>query len=86
MAEDRGLATALFVFLAIIVVSALLFTLMNPAVNQVTDRVSSQADHQEARDVIDERRQIWSYVLFYPMFLAALYIIARAVLESREPG
>lgn len=85
-ADDRGLGLAIVGFIAALVIAALLFTLLDPAADQLFDMASSQTSATEAQDAIDRREQIWNNILFYALFLAALYIIARSVFESRRPG
>lgn len=84
--RDRGLASGLLGFVAIIVIVALLYTLFNPAVSDIISMTSDQTTNSDAQSVIDVREQIWSYIQFFGLFLAALYIIAKAVSESRRPG
>lgn len=80
---DRGLAVGVLSFIAIIVVAALLFTLMDPALVEIFDMSSSQADSQTAQDVIDLRQQIWGAILFFALFLGIVSLIAQSVYESR---
>lgn len=84
--RDRGLASGLLGFAAIIIIVALLFTLFDPAVTDLISMTSDQTSNSEAQAVIDERAAIWENVLFYGLFLAGLFIIAKAVVESRRPG
>ena len=84
--DDRGLATGILGFVAIIVILALLYTLLNPAITGIHDHALSTTDDSQAQGVINERFTIWGYTLFFGLFLAAVYIIARAVFESRRPG
>lgn len=82
--DDRALASGIIGFIAIIVIAALLFTLMNPAAGGMFDTTSDTTDDATAQDVIDEREQIWKLILFYPLLLAGVFVIARAVFESRR--
>ena len=84
--DDRGLASGLLGFVAIIVILALLYTLLNPAVIGIHDHVLSTTSNAQAQDAINERFTIWGYMLIFGLFLAAIYIISRAVFESRRPG
>jgi len=81
--DNRGLSVAIVSFFAVIVVAALVYTLLDPAVADIISMSSSQTSDQGATDVINLREQIWAAMLFYALFLAMLAVIARAVFESR---
>lgn len=83
---DRGLAIGIVSFIAALVLLALVYTLLNPAADQLFSMTSSQASSQQATDAIARRRKIWENILFYGVFLCGLFILARAVFESRRPG
>lgn len=72
-------------FIAILVVAALLYTMMEPAA-EIFSMSLSQTSNQQATDAINLREQIFTNMLFYVLFLAGVFIIARAVFESRRPG
>lgn len=80
---DRALGLGVIGFIAILVASALLFTLFDPAASQILADSSSIAENSKATDHIDTLDTIWSLFLFYSMFVAGLFIIARSVFESR---
>lgn len=84
--DTRGLGMGIIGFFAILIVAALLFTLFNPAASEVFSMVSSQTNNAEAQAAIDRREQIWSLMLYFCVFLAGLFLLARAVFESRGPG
>lgn len=84
--DDRGLATGVIAFVAVIVVSALLYTLFEPAAQGVFNMSSSQADSTQAQNAIDRREQIFSLMLYFCLFLGSVMFIARAVVESRRAG
>lgn len=84
--KDRGLANGIVGFVAIIIVAAILYTLLGAPADVIFSTASSQTDSAQAQSVIDERRQIWTLVLYFALFLASLFILARAVFESRRPG
>lgn len=84
--DDRGLATGLAGFVAILIIAALMFTLLNPAATNVFDDADSFTTDSEAQNVVDERRAIWSNILFAVLLIAALFLLGRAVFESRRPG
>lgn len=83
--DERGLATGLLGFAAMLVVAALVYTLLDPAAVSLFDMASGQTSNARAQDAIALRRQIWDAVLYFVLFLASVFIIARAVLESRGP-
>lgn len=80
--EDRALASGLIGFIAILVVVALLYALMNPAANQLFGSLSTQASDPQAQSIINEREQIWSNILYAILLLSGVYLIARSVFES----
>lgn len=82
--DNRGLAGGVLAFVAILVVSALLFTLFQPAAESIFTMTSSQASSQKVTDSIDMRQTIFSNILFFALFLGGLALIARAVFESRR--
>lgn len=84
--DNRGLASGILAFIAIIVVSALLFTLFQPAAEQIFSMSTSQATDQQVRDGIALRQAIFSNILYFALFLSGITLVARAVLESRRPG
>jgi len=84
--EDRAISSGMLGMLAIIIVAALVFTLFDPAAGQALETGSQQATHTEASDHISTLDTIWSNILFYPLLLGAIFIIAKGVLESRRPG
>lgn len=84
--QDRGLSLGYVGLFAILIVGALLYTMLNPAASAVFDFSSDRATTTQGQDVIDERRNIWSNILMYPMFIGALFILTRAAVEARRPG
>lgn len=86
MMDDRALAGGLLGLFAIIIIGALLFTLFDPGMGQITEMSSQQATNSQANSHIDTLETIWNNILFYPLFLGALFIIAKGVAESRRPG
>lgn len=79
---DRGLAIGFIAFFLVIIIAALMFTLMDPAAGKIFGMASSQADSQQAKDVINQRERIWSNILYALLLLAVVMLIARAVFES----
>lgn len=84
--DRRGLATGIMGFIAMIAIIALLYTLMDPAISDVFTATSADTSDAEAQAVIDQSSTIWGYMPLYGLFLAAIFLIGRAVFESRGPG
>lgn len=82
-ADSRGLAIGLLGFFAILIVAALLYVLMDPAIQQIISMSTAQSDTTQAQEVIDERARIWDGILIFVVFLAGVKLIARSVFESR---
>lgn len=83
--RDRGLAVGLMAFVAILVIAALMYTLLDPAATQMFELSGSAAKSATANDAIDRRKQIWDLLLFYPLLFAGLMLLARSLFESRRP-
>lgn len=82
--DTRGLASGIFAFVAMIIISALLFTMLAPAATDIFGMVSSQTSNPEAQAAIDRREEIWGYMLFFALFLASIAFLSRSVFESRR--
>lgn len=83
--DERGLAMGIVGFFAIIMIGALLYILFNPALAEVFTMTADQAQTSKSTDQINLAEQIWGGVLFYILFLATLYLIAKSVLETKAP-
>lgn len=83
--DQRGLSTGIMGFFAIIIIAALLYTLLDPGATNVFSMATEQASSTQAKEAIALREQIWSLMLYFMLFLAAIYMTARAVFESRGP-
>lgn len=83
---DRALALGLAEFVAVLVVAAVLYILMDPAAGELVATGLAQTSDTGATDHINLLDQIWGLLLAFAIFLAALFLIARAVFESRRPG
>lgn len=83
--DDRALASGVILFAAILVVAGLLFIALNTPTTDVINTASNYTDDTAAQDHIDLMETIWGGVLVFAAGLAALFLIARAVLESRGP-
>lgn len=84
--DRRGLAVGIIAFFAMIIIGALIFTLFNEALLEVFSMTKSQAQTQHGTDQIAQAETIWNWVLAWVLGVAVLFIIARAVVESRGPG
>lgn len=84
--DDRGLAVGIVIFIAALVGAALLYILLDPALVQLFDMTRAQTDSSLVTEQIDMASKIWGLLLFFPAFLALMFIIARSVFESRRVG
>lgn len=84
--DERGLALGLVSFFGIIIVGALLFMLMDASVVDVVSISSDQAETTGGADQIGLAETIWNNMLFYVLFVAAMFIVARAVVEGERVG
>lgn len=82
--DDRALASGLIGFIAILVIGALLYIMLQEPMQGVFAAGSAQASSQQAQDAISLREQIWNSILYFVMFLAGVFILTRSVLESRR--
>lgn len=80
--DDRGLALALVVFFAMIIISALLYIALNLAWVDVVGVMGEQTTNPEATNQINEAKSIWNNIMYVPLFFGALFLIARAVREG----
>lgn len=80
--DERGLALGVVVFFAMIIIAALLFIGLNTAWVDVVGVMEPQATSEGATDQIDQAKAIWNNILYVPLFLATVFIIARAVREG----
>jgi hypothetical protein len=83
--DQRGLASGVIGFIAMLVVGALMYVLLNPAIGEVAAISLRQAENPTAIDVINQRVLIFDSILYYVLFVSMLFIISRAVFESRRP-
>lgn len=84
-ADDRALASGVLIFIAILVVGALFFIAINEPATDIISTASGYTDDTAAQDHIDLMETIWGGILVFVVFLAALFLIARAVVEGRRP-
>lgn len=83
--DDRALGVGIILFFAVFVIGALLFVLLDPAFDQVKQTSLNQTSNSNATQAINERATIWENILFIPLFIGAIFIVARAAFESRRP-
>lgn len=83
--DDRGLAVALILFMAVIVLSALFYLVANPAFDQIQSTMLDQSESAETDKTINERAKIWTAMPIYALAIAGLFLLARALFE-RRPG
>jgi len=86
LTDDRALGLGLVLFFAALLMGSLLFIMFNPVVASVGETVSENTDDPDAERVIQERQEIWGLILFWVVFVAAMFLISRSVFESRGPG
>lgn len=84
--DQRGLAIGIMLFVAIIVTGAFVYIMLNPAVEQVEKKMLDQSDDVETDNMIKQRATIFYKLPFYILFAAGMFLVARAVFESRRPG
>lgn len=84
--DNRGLALGIVKFVAVIVIGVLLYTLFEPAASEIFSTTTSQADTSSTTDQIGLAESIFSAMLFYVMFLGAIYLVVRSVFEQSRPG
>lgn len=83
--DDRALGLGIVIFFAILVVGALMWIVLQPAVNELESLLLVQSDSVQSQDVIEERALIFGNILFYVIFAGALFLISRATFEARGP-
>jgi hypothetical protein len=83
--DERALGIGIVLFFAMITIGALLFVLMNPVVTNLESMMLEQTDAQTAENAIAERATIFGGILWFVLFAAGLFILARAAAESRGP-
>lgn len=80
--DDRGLALGLVTFFAMLVVGGLLFIVMNDAMVDVFDITSSQSSQPGSQDQINAGKAVWDNIMYYVLFIGALFLVARAIREG----
>lgn len=83
LADDtRGLAIGIVTFVGMFVVGALLFIVMDAAMADVFSISMSQSQTTGGADQIDLAQAIWDNILYVVLFLAVVFLLARAVREG----
>jgi len=82
--DNRALASGFIGLVLILVVSAILYVMMSEPMYAIFSVAQDQATNQEAKDAIAQRKDIWFGVLWYVVLLGGVFIISRAVFESRR--
>jgi len=81
--DNRALAVPLIAFVAMLAVGALLFILFDAALAEMFAATTSQADTAHGTDQINQAEVIWNNILYFVAFVSVLFIITRAIVESR---
>lgn len=80
--DERGLALGLVTFFGILIVGGLLFIVMETAFADVVSITSSQASQPGTQDQINAASGVWNNIMYYVLFIACLFLIARAIREG----
>jgi len=83
--RDRGIALGIAEFFAMLLVAGVIFIALNQGAIDINTAASGYTADTAAQNHIDLMNQIWGLVLFFAVFLAGMFIIARATFESRGP-
>jgi len=84
--RHRAQASGIIGFVAMLVIAALLWALMAPAADLIFNAAANAGGGQTAQEAIEQRQRIWSSILLFPLALAGVFVIARAILQSRRAG
>jgi len=80
--DERGLALGVVVFIAMLVVAAVLYIMMDTAMAPIFGFALDGATSSGATAQIQLAQTIWGGALYAIVFIAALFLIARAVNEG----
>lgn len=80
--DDRGLALGIVVFIAMLVIGALLYMMMDTAMVDIFAFGFDQATSPGATQQVQLAQTIWQSLLYAVVFIATLFLIARAVNEG----
>lgn len=83
--DDRALASGTIIFAAMLVAAALIFIAFNQPATDIISSAGNYTSDSAAQDHIDLMEQVWNGVLIFIVFVAGLFVIARAVVEGRRP-
>lgn len=82
--EDRGLAVGILGFIAIIIIGAVFYTVMNDGMTQVFSVLDTATTDSDAASKQTLLETIWGAVLWYVLLVAGVFVVARSVFESRR--
>jgi hypothetical protein len=77
-----GLAFGYIAAILILITGALLWIMLNPAVETLSTLISSKASTSAAQNHHDVLMAVWDRLAFFIAFLALAYILARSYFES----
>jgi len=80
--DNRGLALGIVVFVAMLVIAALLYIMMDGAMVEMFAFAMDDASSSGATEQIQMAQTIWSSLLYGVVFLAILFLVSRAVNEG----
>lgn len=82
--DDRGLALAIVIFFAMLIIAALLYAVMGSGMDLVFNIAENSSTHTGADDQIARNQAIWNNLMFAMLVLSMVFLIARAVREGRR--
>lgn len=77
-------AGGFIIFFLILAIGGLLWGLLDAGASQIFATTLNQTSDPAARSVIEERQAIWQNLLLFIVVLAGVFLVARAVLQSRS--
>lgn len=84
-ADHRAQASGFIVFFLMIGLGALVLGLLDVGASQLFTETLAQTDKTQAEEVIKQRQTIWNNLLYMILIFAGVFLIARAVVQSRGP-
>jgi len=80
--DNRGLALGIVVFIAMLVIAALLYIMMDSAMVDIFAFAFDGATSSGATQQIQMAQTIWQSLLYAVVFLAMIFLVSRAVNEG----
>lgn len=80
---SRAQAGGFIIFLLMVAVGALLWGLLDAAASDIFADLLAQTSNPDATDKIEQRQTIWQNTLFAVLGVATMFLLARAVRQSR---